>query len=130
MAVGFVGETTRLCSQFSSIFEVREHRSQPLHCPFQLRNRNRHKFRGLRQVVSVFDRFFLEPFEAGELEVAILHYPDEEAPTTVFLRVAGLARVRYFAGICAPSSGKPCFSWNMTYVRVLQWASSKLLRQT
>src|SRR5271166_2926028 len=109
MAVGFVGQTTRLCSQFSSIFEEREHRSQLLHRPFQLRNRIRRKLLWLRQVLSVFDRFFLEPFEAGELELAILHYPDGEAPPAVFLRVAGLARVRYCAGICAASGRKALF---------------------
>src|SRR5271166_1705203 len=77
--------------------------------PFQLRNRIRRKLLWLRQVVSVFDRFFLEPFEAGELELAILHYPDGEAPPAVFLRVAGLARVRYCAGICAASGRKALF---------------------
>ena len=81
--------------------------SSPL---FQLCNHIRRRLFWLRQVVSAFDNFFLEPSEASEPEPASLHSPDGEPPSSVFLRVAGLACVHCCVGIDAVSGRIVLFS--------------------
>src|SRR5262245_55309203 len=75
----------------TAIFQKHQYRIQFLHRPFQLRNRIRRQFLRLRQLVGVFERFFLEPLEAVQLEVAFLHFGDREGAPAVFLRLTGLA---------------------------------------
>ena len=64
-------------------------RVQLLDRAFQLRDGVGRQFLGLRQVVRVFERFFLEPFEAVELEVAGLDVGNGERTPAVLRALGG-----------------------------------------
>src|SRR5438034_9900052 len=75
----------------SVAFKQHQHPIQLCYSLFQLADGVSGQFLRRRQLVRVFERVFLDPLEAVELELLLLHLGNVEASPTVLFRVARLA---------------------------------------